>query len=92
MTTPWSPTAVAHITESGYRIALQGVTYGDGTTQEAAEDDLVFKLLGILMVVRQGQLTMESGVPLVPVVIEWLLTQASFVAEGGDIRERIFPT
>ncbi|HTU94900.1 MAG TPA: hypothetical protein VMF14_03600 [Solirubrobacteraceae bacterium] len=89
--TPWNPTLNVHETGSGCRLTLSGVTSGHGATLQDAADDLIARLLNLVMVIRTSGLRVPSELgPPDPEVLRFLWEIGELAAGGEDIRERVF--
>jgi hypothetical protein len=74
------------------RLGVDGLVSADGPTLQDAADELVTKVLGVVMAFRSGEIggygSMLCRVDMVLVEFIWELGE--FAAAGGDIRERLF--
>jgi hypothetical protein len=74
------------------RLLLGDLAYGEGTTLQEAADDLVARMLTLVMAFRAGgigPLPSEGPRP-DPAMLEFLYELGEIAATGGDIRERLF--
>jgi hypothetical protein len=74
------------------RLLLGDLAYGEGTTLQEAADDLVARMLTLVMAFRSGgigPLPSEGPRP-DPAMLEFLYELGEIAATGGDIRERLF--
>ena len=91
MDQPWAPALHRNVVGRRCRLSLVGYTWGDGGTLQEAADDLVARLLGLVMCVRTSGLSVSTECP--PPDLHWLqfLWELEQIAKrGGDIRERVF--
>ncbi len=73
------------------RLSLAGLTYGDGTTLQEAADDLIARLLHLVMCVRSSGFRFSSELgPPDPNVLNFVWELGELSARGEDIRERVF--
>jgi hypothetical protein len=91
MASGWDPPLRLDQTDSGCRLSLGGVAYGNGVTLQEAADDLIDRLLNMLMVVRRSGLALsgELGAP-DRLVLEYVSELTEIAARGEDIRPRVF--
>jgi hypothetical protein len=91
VTEPWTPELRVHARGDGCRLALVGITYGNGATLEEAGNDLLVRLFDLALVVRSGgfRLSSETGHP-DPRAMDFLWEIGELAARGGDIRARVF--
>jgi hypothetical protein len=74
------------------RLLLGSVAYGDGATLQEAADDLVARLLVLVMAFRScgiGPVSSEVPPPDLA-MLDFLYGLGEIAAAGGDIRERLF--
>jgi hypothetical protein len=77
----------------GVRLTLTGVTYASGATLQEAADELVRKILVMLMAFRGGAVAPAGrGFRVDPGIHGFISELASYAARGGDIRDRLFTT
>ena len=79
-------------TDGRCRLWLGSFTYGDGSSLQEAADDLVRRLLGLIMSLRSGG-EMRFSTELGPNDLTWyefLHELGEIAGQGGDIRARIF--
>jgi len=75
----------------GVRLTLAGVTHATGLTLEDAADELVRKILVMLMAFRGGAAAPAGrGLRVDPGIEAFISELASYAARGGDIRDRLF--
>jgi len=88
----WTPPIYAGEAGGCCRLFLAGYVHGDGSTLQEAADDLVRRLLSLVLHLRAGSgLTLPSQVPRPD--LRWLgfLDElGEIAARGADIRDRIF--
>jgi hypothetical protein len=82
------------VAESGDRVRLgiDGLLSADGPTLQDAADELVRKILAVVLAIRfdgLGGYSAGVGRPNLELV-RFILELGDFAAEGGDIRERLF--
>jgi hypothetical protein len=87
----WTPELEVVEAEGRCRLRLGSLANGEGRTLQEAADDLVIRLLGVLMSWRSGgfRISCELG----PVDLRWfefIHELGEIAAVGGDIRERVF--
>jgi len=80
------------VTESEGRVRLQFGTLarGEGTTLQAAGDDLIRRLLELVMAVRSSGFTVSGELRMDLESMDYLFALGEFAAAGGDIREWVF--
>jgi hypothetical protein len=74
------------------RLGVDGLVSADGPTLQDAADELVAKILGVVMAFRSdaiGRISSELCRPNMELV-EFIWELGEFAAAGGDIRERLF--
>lgn len=88
------PTFVPELTirESGLivRLSLGGVARGEGTSLQDAGDDLIRRLLGIVLAVRSSGFRVPCELGPDFETLEFLHELGEIAAAGGDIRSRVF--
>jgi hypothetical protein len=74
------------------RLLLDALAYGEGATLQEAADDLVARVLVLVMAIRSSGIgPISSEVPLPdPALLDFLYELGDVAAAGGDIRERLF--
>jgi hypothetical protein len=74
------------------RLLLGALAYGNRATLQEAADDLVARVLTLVMAFRSGGIgpLPREGPRLDPATLEWLYELGDVAAAGGDIRERLF--
>ena len=73
------------------RLLLGALAYGEGTTLQEAADDLVVRVLVLVMAFRSGGIgpvSREAPLP-DPALLSFLYELGEIAAAGGDIRERL---
>jgi hypothetical protein len=91
MAEPWTPTLHVRETENGCRLTLAGIAHGEGETLQDAADDLILRLLEIVMGQRSPGLRLVT--PLGPPdrrVLDFIWELGEMTVRGQDIRERVF--
>jgi hypothetical protein len=86
-------TPALHIAEAGgaVRLGLAGFGYVEGATLQDAADELVRKLLVVVMAFRSGGVgRYNSECPPDAATLDFLWELGEIAASGGDIRERLF--
>jgi hypothetical protein len=80
------------VAESGgvVRLQLGNLARGKGTTLQEAADDLIHRLLGLVMAVRSGGITGSGEVQPDRETVDFLYELGEIAAAGGDIRTRVF--
>lgn len=79
-----------HETGTGCRLTLVGLTYGNGPTLQEAADDLVCRLLNLVLCMRSSGLRIPSSLgPPDPRVMGFLWELGELAARGDDIRARV---
>jgi hypothetical protein len=88
MSTPPSLT----VTESGglARLQLAGVAYGEGASLQEAADDLICRLLGLVIAFRSSGWTVSCELRPDLETIAFLYELGELAAAGGDIRACVF--
>jgi len=74
------------------RLGIDGLVSADGPTLQDAADELVARILAVVMVFRSeglGRISSESCRPDMEAV-KFIWELGEFAAAGGDIRERLF--
>jgi hypothetical protein len=76
----------------GVRLLLGTLTYGEGTALQEAADDLVARVLTLVMAFRSGGIgPIPSDGPRPDLaMLEYLYELAEIAASGGNIRQRLF--
>lgn len=72
------------------RLQLGGLARGEGSTLQEAADDLIRRLLGLVMAVRSSGVTVSCEVRADVEAIDFLYELGEIAAAGGDIRGRVF--
>src|SRR3977135_4195991 len=85
----WEPSFSVSEINGGCRLSLCGVAYGEGETLQAAADDLVARLLGMSMPLRDRGWSFTFGAP-DPNQLNFLWELGAIAARGEDIRDRLF--
>jgi hypothetical protein len=87
----WSPTLHVHETGGRCRLWLGAWAYGDGQTLQEAADDLVARLLNIVMCFRTSGIRYSTELgPADRHWLEFFWELGERAARGEDIRERVF--
>ena len=91
MAESWTPPLRLGVIGGRCRLSLGDLTHGNGDTLQEAADDLVTRLLNLVMCFRSTGLLIpaELGIP-DHRGLEFLWELGEIVARGGDIRERLF--
>jgi hypothetical protein len=89
----WSPTLDLWESAGRCRLSLAGLTHGEGSTPQEAADDLVARLLNLVLCARTSGLRFPSEFGpndqcLSLMQFIWELGECA--ARGEDIRERVF--
>ena len=84
----WVPELRVHETSAGgCRLTLVGVTYGTGATLQEAADDLVARVLSIVMGMRARGFAARPGLGApASLVLRFLTEVADRAARGHDVR------
>jgi hypothetical protein len=85
----WEPSFSVSEINGGCRLSLCGVASGEGETLQAAADDLVARLLGMSMSLRDRGWSSAFGMP-DPNQLNFLWELGAIAARGEDIRDRLF--
>jgi hypothetical protein len=91
MAEPWVPPL--HLCESAgrCRLTLSGLTHGDGYTLQQAADDLIARLLDIVLFVRAAGFPFSTELPPPDYrLLDFIWELGERAACGADIRERVF--
>jgi hypothetical protein len=93
MDQPWTPPLRLQPRADGCRLALDGVTYGNGDTLQEAANDLLVRLYDLALGLRRGgyRVAAEAGRP-DPRVADFLWEIGEMLTRGADIRARVFGT
>jgi hypothetical protein len=76
---------------SRVRLTLAGLTQAEGATLQEAGDDLVRRVLLIVMAVRSSGIgPVSSECPLDFALLDFVCEVGELAARGGDIRPRLF--
>lgn len=87
----WAPELSVDETSTGCRLTLAGITYGNGHTLQEAADDLVARLLTIVLCSRTSGFRIPPGLgPPNRHLLEFLWELGDIAARGDDIRDRVF--
>jgi hypothetical protein len=89
---PYQPPLEVRQVAGRVRLLLGGLTYGEGATLQEAADDLVARVLALVMAFRSsgiGPIAGEGPRP-DPAMLEYLCELGEIAAGGGDIRGRLF--
>lgn len=90
MSEPFTPPLHLHETAGQLRLSLGGWAHGHGQTLQEAADDLVGRLLHVVMCVRESGLTFTSTAPHDLAWLEFLWELGDLAQRGDDIRPRVF--
>jgi hypothetical protein len=87
----WSPPLDLRESAGRCHLSLVGLTHGEGSTLQEAADDLVARLLNLVVCVRTSGLrfSIELG-PLDRRLMEFIWELGECAASGADLRERVF--
>lgn len=88
---PWVPSL--HLCESAgrCRLTLSGLTHGDGYTLQDAADDLIARLLDMVLYVRTAGFPVSTDLPPPDYrLLDFLWDLGERAACGEDIRARVF--
>jgi hypothetical protein len=91
MAEAWVPPL--HLCESAgrCRLTLSGLTHGEGHTLQEAADDLIARLLDMVLFVRTAGFSFSTDLPPPDYrLLDFLWEIGERVACGEDIRERVF--
>jgi hypothetical protein len=91
MAEPWVPGLYLSENAGRCRLTLCCLTYGDGYTLQTAADDLIARLLDMVLFVRTAGFTFSTDLP--PPdhrLLDFLWELGERVTRGEDIRERVF--
>jgi hypothetical protein len=72
------------------RLQLGQFARGEGTTLQEAADDLIHRLLVLVMAVRSSGFSASCEVRPDLETMDFLYELGDFAAAGGDIRDRVF--
>jgi hypothetical protein len=87
---PWVPELTLSEGYGRCRLALSGLTHGDGRTLQEAADDLVARILRMAVALRSGALAFTSEIPPPDSrVIGFLHEVAGQAGDADGIRRRI---
>jgi hypothetical protein len=87
----WAPELTVHETGNGCRLTLAGLTYGNGSTLQEAADDLITRLLTVVLCSRSSGFRIPPGLgPPDPQLLTYLWELGDLAAAGEDIRDRVF--
>jgi hypothetical protein len=87
----WSPPLDLRESAGRCRLSLVGLTQGEGSTLQEAADDLVARLLNLVLCVRTSGLRFSSEFgPHDQRLTQYLWELGECAAGGEDIRERVF--
>ena len=80
------------VTESGGLVKLQlgGLARGEGASLQDAADDLIRRLLGVVLAFRSSGFRASAEVWPDLEAIDFLYELGEIAAAGGDIRPRVF--
>jgi len=87
----FTPSLLVRSDADAVRVTVTGVAHASGPTFQDAADELVRKVLVILMAFRGGTVAPAGrGAMLDPGVQEFMSELGAYAAAGGDIRDRLF--
>ena len=87
----WSPPLRLETNGEGCRLLLVGVTHGNGATMQDAADDLIARLLSIVMSIRTSGFRFASELgPPDQRLHQFIWELGELVAAGEDLRPRVF--
>jgi hypothetical protein len=87
----WTPSLQVHEHAGRCRLVLSGVAHGDGVTLQEAADDLVARLLNVVLYVRSNGLSHAPDLgPPDSRVMDFLWELGRYAADGRDLRDRLF--
>ena len=79
-----------HETGAGCRLTLVGLSYGHGETLQDAADDLVLRVLNLVLCLRSSGFRVPAGVGAPdPRLLDLLWELADLAARGENIRTRL---
>jgi hypothetical protein len=76
--------------DSVVRLHLSGLTCGEGPSLQDAADDLIRRLLGLVLAFRSGGFRCSAEARLDLQAMDFLYELGEIAAGGGDIRARVF--
>jgi hypothetical protein len=87
----WTPPLTVREHAGHCRLVLAGVTHGDGPTLQEAADDLIARLLNVVLRVRANGLPHAPDLgPIDTRMAEFLWELGQDAANGRDLRDRLF--
>jgi hypothetical protein len=88
---PWTPPLDLNEVGGRCRLSLVGFTSGEGDTLQEAANDLVARLLNLVICVRTSGLSFSTECPPPdPRWLQYLWDLGEIAKQDGDIRDRIF--
>ena len=80
------------VTEAGGLVHLQlgGLARGQGSSLQDAADDLIRRLLGLVMALRSSGMKASCEVQPDLEMMDFLFQLGELAAAGGDVRARVF--
>ena len=80
------------VTERSESVSLQlgGIARGEGPTLQEAADDLIRRLLGLVMAFRSSGFKVSREIAPDLDALDFLYELGEIAAAGGDIRARVF--
>jgi hypothetical protein len=91
MAEAWVPPLYLRESAGRCRLTLSGLTHGDGLTLQEAADDLIARLLDMVLFVRAGGLSFSTDLPPPDYrLLDFIWELGERVECGEDIRERVF--
>jgi hypothetical protein len=71
-------------------LRLGDVAWGEGSSLQEASDDLIRRLLGLVVALRASGFTASGEIRIDLETMDFLFALGEFAAAGGDIRTRVF--
>jgi hypothetical protein len=86
----WTPPLELRLVDGQCRLSLAGVARGEGATLQEASEDLVVRLLSVLMAVRKSGFRVASEMTVDHRLLDFMWELGELAASGHDIRDRLF--
>jgi hypothetical protein len=87
----WTPTLRLDETGSGCRLTLVGLAHGNGDTLQEASDDLIGRILKLVLAVRSSGFRAPGELaPPELRLLDFIWELGELATRGDDIRERVF--
>lgn len=86
----WMPALTVSEREGLVRLDLGGLARGQGTSLQDAADDLIRRLLGLVIAFRASGFRCSSEFRPDREDLDFLYSLGEITASGGDIRSRVF--